>query len=270
MLQGTKMQARLGALTVASAALTVTSACGTSGTSAAPRSDTSPQPVVQATSSRSVVRSDSASPLPTYSPGEISTLPAEASGGSSIQLKTPCDSGTMALRAYPIAKGVAMTATLLHTMATTWRAQGVVSPEVNPVGDAALPEQTARNGLIVVKADNLKGSNAVGGVSHAWPQLAEADLYAQPSGLSCSSSVYLDAREAKAATPELTVDAQRSGSITVQHGGMRSPGVWQVKVTATSTVASWHRDKDAVGFHSEGDYHQLRSVLHRHQAHGVR
>lgn len=232
-LRGIRALSRLAAVAAAGGLLVTVSACST-GTTASQEAGPSVSPSATAPTTVEGGHNDSASPLPTYSPDDISTVPAAASGGSSVQLEGPCDSGTETLKAYPEGNGVAMTATLRNTAATTWGVQGDVSPELNPVGEAPLPDKTARNGVIVVKASNLTGSSAVGGVSHAWPQVAEADLLSQPVGLSCSASVYLDRREAKGDTPFVTVDVRRSGSVEVQHGGMRAPGTWQVRVTAES------------------------------------
>lgn len=191
--------------------------------------------------------SGSASPLPTYPPGAVASLPPAKSGGSSVQVEIPCDGGTSTLRVFPQGDGVAMTATLRHVAHQTWGVSADVSPVPDDTGmDPPLAQRHVQDGTLVVRADNLQGAEAVGGVRHAWPQTAEADLWSNPDNVDCGTNAYLDAKTAEVTTPNLEIHVQRSGQVEVHDSAQPKGGTWQVSVTVHSPSGLQRQTKSVV------------------------
>jgi hypothetical protein len=179
-----------------------------------------------------------------------------------VQVETPCDSGTLRLRAYPDGAGVGMTATLRHTTQTHWDTYAYVTPyngytdEGNFPGESA--EEVVHDGFLALKTDNLSEPLAVGGYSHKWPQSAEVDLIGDPKNhtlkaeraipFCTGTSVYLTSGAARAQTLHLRVSVgRRAGTVHLTDSYVPTKGPWQVTVTVRSPAGTHSQTQSVWG-----------------------
>lgn len=179
---------------------------------------------------------------PATNPTEYDTVAPARSGGSAVEVETPCDQGTLAVSAYPDGGGVGMTATLRHTAHRTWGYSTGITPQVDSQDLPTLIHATAREGVVMIHDNNLTGPGAVTGakrLSRAWPQSAGLVLYAG-SQTQCGASVYLSARHALGATDAVHLLVLRSGAVGVFDGHLAVRGTWKVSVTARTPTGVQH------------------------------
>lgn len=231
----------IGTVAFAGCVMALASGCS-SGTnvSAVVQRTGSPSAGVSPTTTPSQSQTASIAPSPTYI--DLETAPPAKSGGSSVQVQAPCDSGTVTLNAYPDGQGVAMIATLRHVNHTTWGVYTAVPPYNGTGGEPILVNHRAPGGKLVIHANNLTGPRAVTGVSHAWPQSAEVDLSPKTARpVQCNTTAYLGNQEAHAVTNNLDVRVARgSGTLRLRDRDAPVGGAWQVSVTVRSPDGVQH------------------------------
>lgn len=254
------LQSRLAAVALAGTAVACLAGCGSATTSvgATPAPSASPSSTMSRSGGGEPVGSPSVlpsgPPSRTYAPGELGTMPAATSGGSSIQVTGPCDGGTLSLRGYPYGSGVALTATLRNAKHARWGVVTLIPPFVNPGGEEEGPIHTAHHGALVIHDNNLTGSRAIAQGRHAWPEQVEVDLNpTRTNPAYCGrNTAYVDAGQASGSLNRVRLRLLRNtGLLRLWDSYVPAGGMWRVAVTITSPAGIRHLSK-AVKAHRPG------------------